>query len=53
MSTDDIDRVVLELHNFLIEDFGILLNEDTDYGDLHNFMHVLLEKFVTRDRNYN
>ena len=53
MSPDDIDSVVLDLYDLLVKDLGCPLDEDADYSALSNFMHDALEKFVTRDRNYN
>jgi hypothetical protein len=53
MSSDDIDSVVLKLHDFLFRNLGCALDEDEDYELLSNFMHNELESFVTRDRNYN
>jgi hypothetical protein len=52
MSPDDIDSVVLELYDYLIS-IGCTLNEDDQYDALSAFMHDTLDKFVTRDRNYN
>lgn len=53
MSPDDIDSVTLKLHDFLIMQLGYNLDEDQDYDDLADFMHIVLDKFVTKDRNYN
>lgn len=53
MSPDDIDTVVLKLHDFLTGALGCALDEEGDYEDLSDFMHDVLDKFVTRDRNYN
>lgn len=53
MSPDDIDTVVLKLHDFLTGALGCTLDEDGDYEDLYIFMHDQLKPFVTRDRNYN
>lgn len=53
MSPDDIDSIVLALHDFLVRDLGCVLDENDDYSALSDFMHDALEKFVTRDRNYN
>lgn len=53
MSPDDIDSVVLNLHSFLHYELGLPLDENEDYEMLSNFMHRVLDKFVTRDRNYN
>jgi hypothetical protein len=53
MSPDDIDSIVLDLYDLLVKDLGCPLDEDDDYAQLSDFMHEALEKFVTRDRNYN
>jgi hypothetical protein len=53
MSPDDIDSVVLKLHDFLFRSLGCALDEDEDYDMLYNFMHNQLDPFCTRDRNYN
>lgn len=53
MSPDDIDTVVLKLHDFLWKQLGCALDENDDYEALSDFMHDTLDKFVTRDRNYN
>lgn len=53
MSPDDIDTVVLKLHDFLTGALGCALDDNDDYADLQQFMHDTLDKFVTRDRNYN
>ena len=53
MSPDDIDNVVLNLHNFLFFQLGLPLDENEDYDMLSEFMHNALDKFTTRDRNYN
>ena len=53
MSPDDIDSVVLGLFDFLVRDLGCDLGEDEDYEALKDHMYDALDKFVTRDRNYN
>jgi hypothetical protein len=53
MSPDDIDSLALDLHNFLVDDMGLDLNENGDYEDLQSFLYEKLDRFVTRDRNYN
>lgn len=53
MSPDDIDDVVYKLHDFLTEALGCALDDNDDYVDLSDFMHDMLDKFCTRDRNYN
>jgi len=51
MSPDDIDSLALDLHNFLVDDMPDA--RITDYGDLRDFLYEKLDRFVTRDRNYN
>lgn len=53
MSPDDIDSVVLKLHDFMANALGYDLDEDTDYDLLRDFMHDALDQFCTKDRNYN
>lgn len=53
MSLDDIDTVVLNLYDFLTGALGCALDENEDYEALSDFMYDALDKFVTRDRNYN
>jgi len=53
MSPDDIDNLALDLHDFLVNDMGLDLNGDSDYEDLQSFLYEKLDRFVTRDRNYN
>lgn len=53
MSPDDIDTVVLKLHDFLTGALGCALDDDDDYTALADFMHDALDDFITRDRNYN
>lgn len=53
MSPDDIDTVVLKLHDFLWKRLGCALHENDDYEALSDFMYDTLDKFVTRDRNHN
>lgn len=53
MSPDDIDTVVLKLHDFLVNHLGCMLDENEDYGDLYDFMHDVLDPFCSKDRNYN
>jgi hypothetical protein len=53
MSPDDIDSIVLDLSDFLRDKLGFEHDENDDYEQLSDFMHDVLEKFVTRDRNYN
>jgi hypothetical protein len=53
MSPDDIDNLTLNLHNFLVQQFNFPLDDEQDYVDLCEFLHDHLEKFCTRERNYN
>ena len=53
MSPDDIDNLVLKLHDFLVFQLGCQLDENDDYVDLQDFMQDVLDPFVTKDRNYN
>lgn len=53
MSPDDIDSLALDLHNFLVDDMGLDLNENSDYEALLSLLYDKLDPFVTRDRNYN
>ena len=53
MSPDDIDSFSLDLHSFLINHFDFKIDEDADYELLWSFLHQALDKFCTRDRNYN
>ena len=53
MSPDDIDSLTLKLHNFLVQQFNFPLDDEQDYVGLWEFLHDSLDKFVTRERNYN
>jgi hypothetical protein len=53
MSHDDIDTVVLKLHDFLVNVMRVQLDENDDYIALSSFMYDALDTFVTKDRNYN
>lgn len=53
MSPDDIDSVVLKLHDFLNGMLRCSLDENYDYERLQDFMYDQLDKFCTKDRNYN
>ena len=53
MSPDNIDSLALDLHDFLINVVGLDLNGDSDYVAIHDFLADKLDRFVTRDRNYN
>jgi hypothetical protein len=52
MSPDDIDSIVLDLNDFMHDSMGIDL-DDQEYDMVHTFLHDTLDKFITRDRNYN
>lgn len=53
MSLDDIDRIVLQLYDFLTGSLGCDLDEDDDYEALKDFMYDKFDDYCTRDRNYN
>jgi hypothetical protein len=53
MSPDDIDSITLDLYDFLVNKMKVQLDENDDYSALSSFMYSVLDKFVTRDRNYN
>jgi len=53
MSPDDIDGIVLKLHDFLLRNLDCDLDEDDDYMALQNFMEDMLDPYITRERNYN
>lgn len=53
MSPDDIDSFSVDLHSFLINHFDCKIDEDDEYGLLQSYLHQALDKFCTRDRNYN
>jgi hypothetical protein len=53
MSPDDIDEVVLKLSYFITDALGFQMDEDDDYSQLSDFMYDQLERFVTRERNFN
>lgn len=52
MSPDDIDSVALAVFDLMV-DLGCTLDEDDDFGQLNDLLHDMLDKFCTRDRNYN
>jgi len=53
MSPDDIDSIAVDLHDLLINKLGCCLDEDDDFQIIHEFLVNNLDKFTTRDRNYN
>jgi len=53
MSPDDIDSLALDLHDFLVDVLGLDLNEDGDFNAMLSLLYEKLDRFVTRDRNYN
>jgi hypothetical protein len=53
MSPDDIDSLAVDLHDFLVGDMGLDLNDDGDFNAMLSLLYDKLEPFVTRDRNYN
>lgn len=59
MSPDDIDSFVLDLSEFLNrllppeKHMGNFFDTDDRYMPLHDFCEEWLDKFITRDRNYN
>ena len=52
MSPDDIDTIVLRLHDLLTA-MDRVPDDDEDYITISEFMHDALDKYCTRDRNYN
>lgn len=52
MSPDDIDSIALAVFE-LITSLGCDLDENDDWDQLHWLLHDKLDKFCTRDRNYN
>ena len=53
MSPDDIDSLAVDLHDFLVGDMGLDLNDDGDFNAMLSLLYEKLDPFVTRDRNYN
>lgn len=53
MNHDDIDSIVLALHDFLIGPLKCNLDENDDYVALQDFMYAALDPFVTNERNFN
>lgn len=51
MSYDDIDDIVIEVFDFMA-DSGYLLSEE-EFTRLDDFLSNILDKFVTKERNYN
>ena len=52
MSPDDIDDFVYQLHNLLAA-MDRVPDDDDDYCTISDFTHSYLDKYCTRDRNYN
>lgn len=52
MSPDDIDSVALAVFDLLV-DLGCTLDENDDWDQLRDLLHDKLDRFCTRDRNYN
>ena len=52
MSPDDIDSVALAVFDLLV-DLGCTLDENDDWDQLKDLLHDKLDRFCTRDRNYN
>lgn len=52
MSPDDIDEVALAVFDLLVE-LGHELDENDDWDKIYDLLHDKLDKFCTRDRNYN
>lgn len=52
MNYDDITSIALDVFDAL-QDLGLDLDEDDDWLKVYNFMHELLDRFETKDRNYN
>lgn len=53
MSPDDVASIALEVFDLLVNDMGLNLDEDADFIRIHDFLMDTLDKFITRDRNYN
>lgn len=53
MNHDDIDSLAVDLHDFLVGDMGLDLNDDGDFNAMLSLLHDKLDRFITRDRNYN
>lgn len=53
MGSDDINAFSLALHDWLIDQLGYPLDENEDYDSLSDFVTSHLDKFCTRERNYN
>jgi hypothetical protein len=52
MSPDDIDHVALAVFD-LLTDLGLAIDENDDWDQLRNLLHHKLDKFCTKERNYN
>ena len=53
MNPDDVDNLATDLHNFLVDDMGLDLNDDGDFNAILSLLYNKLDPFITRDRNYN
>jgi len=53
MSPDDVENLTFELHDFLVNEMRVQLDEEDDYQSLSNFLFLNLDKFITRERNFN
>ena len=53
MNHDGIDSLAVDLHNFLVDDMGLDLNDDSDFNAMLSLLYNKLDPFITRDRNYN
>jgi len=51
MNEDDINSLCLKLHDF-IERFPLLYTEE-GYDWLNEFLHAELDKYVTKESNFN
>lgn len=52
-SPDDIDNFACKLFDYLVDNMDCPFDEDVDFGMIMDFCHRNLDKFCTRDRNYN
>lgn len=53
MSPDDIDHVALAVFDLLTLDLGIIMDENEDWDQIRSLLHHKLDKFCTKERNYN
>jgi hypothetical protein len=53
MSLDDIDNLVLDLHDFLRYDLDLAINDTSHYASLGEFIRNNLNTFVSKERNHN